>query len=66
MSDPTKPGEWLLELPGWHHACLVTMRTSDLPSMIVSRLETDYRCHAVANLDAESVSDLVFTDWEAD
>jgi hypothetical protein len=61
--DDEQAETFFAEIPGWENREVIRVRLSDLPENVATLVKENFRCHAYANLGAETTEDLYLCDW---
>jgi len=62
--DSEQPETFIAEVPGWELQEVLRIRLGDLPPQVSVLVEENFRCHARANLGAQTAEDLYLCDWQ--
>ncbi|WP_124778920.1 MULTISPECIES: hypothetical protein [Micromonospora] len=62
--DDDQRNTYFAEIPGWERNDVIRVSLTDLPQEVATMVRDDWRCHARANLGAESPEELYLCDWE--
>lgn len=64
VDDVSENSNFFIIIPSWNPQETISINKSELPPEISSIIKPDMRLHARANIGADNVNDLFFTDWE--